>query len=56
MSEKRSKENIIRLIEFYENARCLWDRKSSDYKNKIKRTDAFIDIANNLNCEEQELG
>jgi len=55
MSEKLSKEKIINLIELYENASCLWDTKSSDYKNKIKRTDAFIDIANKLNVEEQEV-
>jgi len=36
MSEKWSNENIVRLIELYENARCLWDTKSSDYENQIK--------------------
>jgi len=55
MSDKWSKEKIIHLIELYENASCLWDSKSSDYKNKIKRKDAFIDIANKLNFEEQEV-
>jgi len=55
MSEKWSKENIINLIELYVNASCLWGTISSYYKNKIKRTDAFIDIANKLNFEEQEV-
>lgn len=52
---KWTKENIIRLIELYENEKCLWDTRSSDHKNKIKRTDAFIKIANDLNFEEQEV-
>jgi len=52
---KWTKENIIRLIELYENEKCLWDTKSSDHKNKIKRTDVFIKIANDLNFEEQEV-
>jgi hypothetical protein len=55
MSENWSKEKIINLIELYENASCLWDTKSSDYKNKIKRTDAFIDMANKLNFKEHEV-
>lgn len=55
MSEKWSKEKIFHVIELYENASCLWDTKSSDYKNKIKRRDAFIGIANKLNLEEQEI-
>jgi len=55
MSEKWSKEKIINLIQLYEDASCLWNAKSPDYKNKIKRTDAFIDIANKLNAEEQEV-
>ncbi|KAL4091676.1 hypothetical protein QTP88_026329 [Uroleucon formosanum] len=55
MSENWSKDKIINLIELYENASCLWDTKSSDYKNKIKHTDAFIDIANKLNFKEHEV-
>lgn len=51
---KWTKENIIRLIELYENEKCLWDSKSPDHKNKIKRTDAFIKIANDPKFEEQE--
>lgn len=57
MSEKWSKEKIIHLIESWnENASCLWDTKSSDFKNKIKRRDAFMGIANKLNkiVQEQE--
>jgi len=52
MSENWSKENVINLIDLYDNASCLWDTKSYDYKNKIKRTDAFIDITNKLNFDE----
>ncbi|CAH1114372.1 unnamed protein product [Psylliodes chrysocephalus] len=48
-----SDEKIIELIELYRENECLWNIKSAEYKNNIKRKAAITDIAKNLFVKEE---
>lgn len=37
-------EETSNLIEGYRNFKCLWDAKHADYKNRIKKKDALIEL------------
>lgn len=41
-------ETIFKLIELYETQGALWDSSTKDYKNKIKKIDAWEDISKAL--------
>ncbi|KAH8369809.1 hypothetical protein KR093_001007, partial [Drosophila rubida] len=45
----------ILLIEYYENHSVLWDVLSADYKNKIKKQNAYCEIAKRLEKSEYEI-
>lgn len=41
-------ETVFKLIELFEKKRILWDCSTKDYKNKIKKNDAWEEISNAL--------
>lgn len=48
-----SDEKIFILLDLYQKNECLWDVKSPDYKNAIKRKSALSNIAENLNLDQE---
>lgn len=40
-----SKESTRQLIPLWESHECLWNVRSVDYKNKVKRANALSEIA-----------
>ncbi|KAH8390027.1 hypothetical protein KR200_005652 [Drosophila serrata] len=49
------RDNIIKLIELYENHSVLWDVSSGDYKNKHKKQNAYREIAEALGKSDDEI-
>lgn len=49
------KENTIKLIQMYEQNNLLWNSSNENYKNKIKKQDAILDIANDFKCSPDEI-
>lgn len=43
-----SHDDIVTLIALIEERECLWNVKSPDYMNQIKRTQAYREIAGGL--------
>lgn len=54
-----SRQQIVDLIDMYETEDCLWNVRSRDYKNSLKKHDALLKIANafarNKECVEKKL-
>lgn len=50
-----SNENTLTLIELYQNSQLLWDTSHSDYKNKIKKNDAWESIATTLDIPRKDV-
>ncbi|KAG7168595.1 putative Alcohol dehydrogenase transcription factor Myb/SANT-like-containing protein 14 [Homarus americanus] len=50
-----TREQTILLIELYHSHRVLWDPTYVNYKNKIKRADAWRNIADALHLEKGEV-
>ncbi|XP_045781400.1 uncharacterized protein LOC123878298 [Maniola jurtina] len=50
-----SNENILTLIEMYQNSQLLWDTSHRDYKNKIKKNDAWESIATTLDIPRKDV-
>ncbi|VVC98749.1 unnamed protein product [Leptidea sinapis] len=48
-------ERVLKLIELYQNYECLWDTAHRDYKNKLKKIDAWDSIAKTLNVSAKEI-
>ena len=55
MSAVWGNEIVLQLIELYQNHGLLWDTSNRDYKNKIKKNDAWEDIANALKLPRKEV-
>ena len=49
-----TKDKTLELIECYQSHTFLWQQKHMKYKNRIKRSDAWLDIANVLNVDRKE--
>lgn len=43
-------EKCIELIEIYASKREIWDRNHKLYHNKIRKHDAWMDIASRMEC------
>lgn len=43
-----SEEKCLQLIDFYQEKRLLWDSKHPQHYNKLKRNDAWEDIADRM--------
>ena len=50
-----SEEQLVRLIQLYENEAVLWNTKLLDYRKKDKKNDAWNKIANALEVERIEV-
>ncbi len=50
-----SNELVFTLIEMYRNRPNLWDCKLKEYKDKNKRHDALMEIANHFKVEKSEI-
>lgn len=48
-------ETILHLIELYQSYGLLWDTANRDYRNKVKKNDAWDDIAKALNIPKKEI-
>lgn len=48
-------ERVLKLIELYQNYECLWDTAHRDYKNKLKKLDAWDSIAKTLDVSVKEV-
>ncbi|XP_026751695.1 uncharacterized protein LOC113512115 [Galleria mellonella] len=46
-----SKRNTILLIEYFKEKRELWDSNCEDYKDRVKKQDAWIDLAKKFNTD-----
>jgi hypothetical protein len=55
MSAAWGNEIVLQLIELYQNHRLLWDTSNRDYKNKVKKNDAWEDIANALKLPRKQV-
>jgi hypothetical protein len=44
-----SKEDVIKLIDQYRTRNVIWDPKNTDHFNKIKKQDAWEEIAKEMN-------
>lgn len=49
------RELTKKLIENYENYTVLWDVSSAEYKNKLKKQNAYREIAGKLEKSEDEV-
>lgn len=49
-----SNSKALELINEYRSNECLWNPVENEYKNKIKKMDAWNKIDKNLNCEAGE--
>lgn len=50
-----SREKICELIEEFKTKEVLWDSSNMEYKNKQKKSDAWQEIAENINAEKSEV-
>lgn len=48
-------DTVLSLLELYESCVLLWDTSRSDYRNKIKKNDAWEDIAKTLELPRKEI-
>lgn len=48
-------ETVLLLIELYQSHGLLWDTSNHDYRNKIKKNDAWEDIAKALKLPRKEI-
>lgn len=48
-----SDEKILQLIELYREMECLWDIKSPQYKNNVKRKAALTYISEKMELSEE---
>nr|XP_026496143.1 transcription factor Adf-1-like [Vanessa tameamea] len=55
MSVVWGNDTVLLLIELYESRDLLWDTSHRDYRNKIKKTDAWEDIAKALKLARKEI-
>jgi hypothetical protein len=55
MSAVWGNEIVLQRFELYQNHGLLWDTSNRDYKNKIKKNDAWEDIANALKLPRKEV-
>lgn len=46
---------VLKLIELYESKGCLWDTNNREYKNKIKKYDAWEGLANELQIPRKDV-
>lgn len=54
MSNRWSPDKIIRFFETYEQLSCLWDVNSDLYKNREARDDAYLKMAQAMDCDSIE--
>lgn len=50
-----SEEKVCWLIELYRSSPVLWDPTNVNYRNKMKRQDAYKDISDIINMEREEV-
>ena len=50
-----SSSEVERLITLYHDRSCLWDIRSMEYKDRIKKEAAFKEISTEMNTEEVEI-
>ncbi|KAG6443054.1 uncharacterized protein LOC115455727 [Manduca sexta] len=55
MSVAWSNDRVLQLIELYQNCGCLWDSTDYDYKNKLKKRDAWNTISKILDLPLKEV-
>ncbi|XP_060809362.1 transcription factor Adf-1-like [Amyelois transitella] len=55
MSVVWGNDTVLLLIELYESRDLLWDTSHRDYRNKIKKNDAWEDIAKALKLPRKEI-
>lgn len=55
MSTMWANQIVLRLIELYQNHELLWDTSNPDYKNKVKKNEAWEDLANAMNMPRKEV-
>ena len=48
-------EQVLALIELYRSRNVLWDSKNPFYKDRNKRHDALMEIAQELNADKTEI-
>lgn len=46
---------VLELIDLYRDNECLWNPIDNDYKNKIKKMDAWNEISGILKCDPGEV-
>nr|CAI5826646.1 unnamed protein product [Callosobruchus analis] len=49
MSFRWSEETTLKFVEKYLEHECLWNIKSTHYKNKIMKESAYLDLENSMN-------
>lgn len=50
-----SQEKCLFMIEAYRNSRCLWDPTFEYYKHTNRKQDAWVEIANVIECNVEEV-